>query len=144
MTESDPVVYLIFIFVFFPVLWLGVSFVIAQIGGWAVLAQVYHFTGEFRDERWSFQSAKMRWGASYNSVLTAGANPEGLYLVPLFLFRFGHPPLFIPWHDISVKQTGFIFRYTELGFHHVPSVSLKIGRRLTERLATAAGESWPG
>lgn len=144
MTESDPAVLLIFFLVFFPLLWLGVSFVIAQIGGWATLAQVYHFTGEFRGERWSLQSARMRWGTGYNSVLTVGANQEGLYLAPLILFRFGHPPLFIPWYDISVKQTGSIFRYTELSFRQVPSVSLKIGRRLAERLVSAAGEAWPG
>ena len=29
-----------------------------------------------------------------------GANREGLYLAPYFLFRLGSPPLFIPWHEV--------------------------------------------
>ena len=45
----------------------------------------------------------MRWGANYNNCLTIGVDTAGLYLSPLFFFRIGHPPLFIPWTEISLR-----------------------------------------
>ena len=129
-------------FVFFPLLWCGVIFLVAQIGGWAQLAQVYRFDRKFRGQSWSMQSAAMRWGCSYNSVLTFGANDEGLYIVPLIFFRFAHPPLFIPWYDLSVMRINGIFWYAQLRFQRTPSIPVKINRRLFERLAGCAGEAW--
>lgn len=135
-----PVV-LLFVFIF-PIFWIGVLFLLGYIGGWASLAQTYHFTGLFQDERWSFQSARIGL-VNYNRILTVGANQEGLYLKSLSLFQFGHPPLFIPWYDISVRQKSSLLSHTEFRFQRAPSVRLKLGRNLSERLAKAAGEAWP-
>jgi hypothetical protein len=85
------------------VCWVGISYVIAHIGGWFRLARFYRFSGAFLGERWRFQSAQMRWKVGYNNCLTVGASPEGLYLSVMFILRFGHPPLFVPWSDISVN-----------------------------------------
>ena len=53
------------------------------------------------------QSAAMRWLTHYNNVLTVGADSEGLFLVPFFLFRVGHPPLFVPWAEITAEGWQF-------------------------------------
>jgi hypothetical protein len=85
-------------------LWIGVGLLVAYLGGWATLAKVYRHSDEFRGERRRFQSARMRWGINYGSCLTVGATPRGLYLAALFIFRIGHPPLFMPWTDISIGE----------------------------------------
>jgi hypothetical protein len=45
----------------------------------------------------------MRWLANYNNVLTIGACQQGLYLASMFLFRFMHPPLLVPWSEIKCE-----------------------------------------
>lgn len=81
----------------FVTIWLGVSILISYISGWAALAENYRTTVPYRGDRWSWQSAEMRWMAGYNNCLTAGADRTGLYLsISLFLCRVAHPPLFVP------------------------------------------------
>ncbi len=140
--DSDNFLVIPLFFIAFPVIWCGILFLLAQLGGWTALAQVYQFTGSFQGERWSFQSGKVRW-VGYNNVLTVGANQQGLYLKPFFLFQFGHAPLLIPWYDVSVEQKGGLFSYMEYRFQRAPSVRLKLGLPLSERLAQAAGDAWP-
>jgi len=43
---------------------------------------------------------------SYNNCVTIGVTDAGLYLAPFLLFRFLHPPLLIPWRDITGCQEG--------------------------------------
>jgi hypothetical protein len=69
---------------------------IGRISGWGTLATFYRFSESFMGECWRFQSAEMRWKGGYNNCLTIGANESGLYLSVFFLFRLGHPQLFIP------------------------------------------------
>jgi hypothetical protein len=133
---------------FLPVIagiWIALSIALSRAGGWAALAAAYRASEAFEGERWRLQSAGMRWGTNYGSCLTVGADARGLYLAVLFLFRIGHPPLLIPWTDISVSVTKRLaFAYLEFGFLRAPGVPLRIGERLGRRLAAAAGRSWPG
>lgn len=129
---------------FFPLLWFVVLFLISSTGGWRALAEVYYFNGTFLGTKWYMQSARFRW-AGYNNILTIGANAEGLYFVPFFLFRFSHPPLFIPWYDISLRPKKTLFSsYIEFRFQRVPDVYLRLHPKLVSHLATTAGNAWPG
>ena len=57
----------------------------------------------------------MRWLAHYNNVLTLGASQRGLYLASMFLFRFMHPPLLVPWSEIKVRRSkGWVLRVRDL------------------------------
>ena len=132
--------------------WTGLMILIARVTGWALLAKAYPLPRPFRGDRWRFQSASMRYKTNYGLCLTVGANPEGFYLAILFPFRPGHPPLFIPWTDISAavkpsrmfpyRQIGL--RFVELRFQRVPEVPLRIMERLGRRLARSADPAWPG
>ena len=142
MENLSPIIPAVLFLVVFPLFWCGVVYLIAHVGGWVRLAQHYHYNGDFQGQQWSLQSARIGWG-NYNGVLTVGANWEGLYLNPMFLFRCGHPPLFIPWYDLSVKQTGALFTSVEFRFQRVPSVRVNLSQKLSQRLAEVAGDAWP-
>ena len=125
--------------------WVSISYGIAHIGGWFKLARFYRFSGTFLGDRWRFQSAQMRWKIGYNNCLTVGANPEGLYLSVMFILRFGHPPLFVPWGDISVSVIkGFFYPALEFRFQQVPVIPLRVSERLGQKIKESARTSWPG
>jgi hypothetical protein len=133
----------IFFLIVFPAMSLVVSSVLAQLSGWVELARVYRFEGEFQGKRWSLESAMLN-SVRYKSCLTVGATPEGMYLRPALIFRFGHQPLFIPWADISVEPANAaFFWHSNLHFAQARHTSLKIGKGLAERLAQAADDRWP-
>ena len=133
-------------FIGFVVLWIGILFVITRLGGWATLATFYRLSGSFNGECWRFQSGGLRWKMGYNNCLTVGVNPAGLYLSVFFLFRFGHPSLFIPWADVSVatSKRGFLSIYTEFKFRQAPMIPFRVNERLAQRIMESAGGSWPG
>lgn len=86
------------------VAWCGAAYLIALMSGWHKLARRFECEQGFEGERWRFQSAGMRWLTAYRGILTLGANQSGLYLAVLVFFRMGHPPLFVPWSEITVSE----------------------------------------
>jgi hypothetical protein len=120
--------------VFFIGLWAFVLFLVALLSGWSRLAQAYQAHTRFEGEIWRFRTGHFGW-ARYNGCLTVGANYEGLYLAVFPLFRIGHPPLFIPWYDITTaEKKGFLSSYLEFKFARAPSVTLHIHRSLGEAI----------
>ncbi len=87
----------------------------------------------------------MRWGANYNNCLTIGVDTAGLYLSPLFFFRIGHPPLFIPWTEISLRGRRKILfiEFVELKLGREERIPFLIRASLAEQIRSAAGFSWP-
>jgi hypothetical protein len=86
------------------------SFVASLLSGWFVLARRFRFGGTFDGPEWPFQSGSLNGlFGNYHNCLMIRANQEGLYLSVFPLFRFGHPPLFVPWHEITVTRTQFLF-----------------------------------
>ena len=140
MNPDNPAVILFF----FPLVWAGVSFVIAQVGGWAELSRYYRSTGPFQGEKWYMRSCRMRLTTRYDCCVTVGANPDALFLSTVFLFRLGHPPLQIPWRDISVTNGKTMFwSWTEFRFQHAPTVWVRFYGRLGGDIRDNAGASWP-
>ncbi len=126
-------------------LWIFVSYGISLIGGWHELCGVYPAEQPFQGESWSFQNVAVRFAVGYHNIVKIGANPEGLYLAVFPLFRAGHPPLFIPWRDISVRESKYLWvRVYKFGFRQVPSVPLRLRKELGEKIQMAAGSAWPG
>lgn len=85
-------------------MWGAVCYLASWMGGWHTLAQRFRCEQAFEGERWPFRSGSMRRGTHYNGVLTLGANREGLSLAVFVAFRAGHPPLFIPWSEITATE----------------------------------------
>src|SRR5690242_14334549 len=87
--------------VFFVVAFLVISVLMSWIGGWGALARKFRSSSEFRGEKQTGQTIRMRWRAGYNYCVTIGCDATGLYLEMNWLYRFQHPPLFIPWGEIT-------------------------------------------
>ena len=82
---------------------------------------------------------------SYRNVLTIGANSNGLYLAPtLPVFPLFHPPMFIPWSEISLtsKKT-FFFSGVRFGLGRETPTPFWIETYLAERIKSAAGKAYP-
>jgi hypothetical protein len=129
----------------FLFLWTLVPIVIGYVSGWASLAGQFRFRDNFSGSRWSWQSGQMRFMMNYNRCLTVGASEQGLYLAMNPPFALGHPPLLIPWSEVSVMPQRTLFfpgtRF-QLGREENP-VPLWVRQTLAERLKGAAGNAWP-
>ena len=129
---------------YFLLLWVLICAIVSIAGGWFSLAKGYRTEVPFNGPTWRMQSARMRNLMSYNNALTIGVSPEGLYLASMFLFRFLHPPLLIPWSEIKVQKTkGWTFEYVLFTLGHELAIPLKIRARLAAQLRESAGSYWP-
>jgi hypothetical protein len=119
--------------------WVGILFLISRLSGWSRLAERYAATGTVPSEVHRFRSAKVGW-AGYNNCLTVGGDMRGLYLAMFPLFRPGHTPLFVPWHDVeAVAGDMWVVSYVEFRFRQVPGVRVRFARSLGEAVVRSAG-----
>lgn|GEM_PF-582471 len=126
--------------VFFATMWCVICFMLSAMGGWRVLAGHYASTLPFSGTRFRFRSAQFGGLASYGSCLTLGAGPSGLYLAILLPFRPGHPPLLIPWADITAREArSWLSAVIEFEFAKAPGVSVRLSRHLAQNLIDASG-----
>jgi hypothetical protein len=79
--------------------WCGASVIVSRLSGWCRLAENYPLRGCPSGRRFFVQSCKIG-RVSYGSCLTIYSSPKGIFLLVMFPFRPGHPPLFIPWNEI--------------------------------------------
>jgi hypothetical protein len=132
---------------FLPFTWILVSLVISRVGGWSLLAKVYLAQADTLDgDSWKFQSIQMRWATNYGNCVTVRANPLGLGLSVLFLFRLGHPPLLIPWPDITmvtVKKIRFFPSWIEFRFRLEPSIPVRINNKLFSKILNSSDKYYP-
>lgn len=103
MGDSGSIYFLVLI----PVMWCFISWTLSRVSGWNRLAECYRETGqpvESDSSEIEVESAHMRsarMGAiHYHSMLSFRVSDSGLKISILFLFRLGHPPLFIPWDQM--------------------------------------------
>jgi hypothetical protein len=141
---STPSVFAVTFPICFLCLWLLVGATISVIGGWFSLAKVYCRRVRFNETKWRMQSGQLRSLANYNNVLTLGVSPQGLYLASMFLFRFMHPPLLVPWSEIKVRRSkGWVFEYVIFTMGHDLAIPLRIRAKLAAELRESAGNCWP-
>jgi hypothetical protein len=144
LIDQHPSLFVVIFPVYFITLWFLVGTIISFVGGWFSLSRLYRTRVPFHGAKWGAQSGQMRWLANYNRMLALGASQEGLYLACMFLFRFMHPPLLIPWSEIKVRRKkGWVFDYVICTLGHELAIPLRIRAKLAERLRNEAGKSWP-
>ncbi len=143
--DKIPVQYYPFLFAgIFVASWFVTARIVSAMG-WQKLAKVYGSEKECEGTRWSMQSAKVG-SASYNGCLTIGANYDGLYLSILFILRPWHPPIFIPWSDISAKEAKrsmLLGDLCVLTFSRAPGLEVVLRKKLAEKIKAQYRNYWP-
>jgi hypothetical protein len=110
------------------------SMLFSILSGWSRLARHYSTETEFVGKKWHHQSGRLG-SVGLRRVLMIGVNTAGLFIAVPFFLRVGNPPLFIPWHDISVTEhEGFRYYCVQFAFSKVPSVRLQTPRKLGDQL----------
>jgi hypothetical protein len=63
------------------------------------------------------------------------AASDALYLSVLFPFRIGHPPLRIPWDEIRMRRTKFLWRrLVLLTLGNQEQIPMRISERMARNL----------
>jgi hypothetical protein len=133
-----------FLEIFF-LLWCMVGYITSSLGGWFWLARRFRYRGKFSGPTWRWQTGRLLGVGHYNRCLIVGANEVGMYLAVTLPFRAGHPPLFIPWDQISfVDRTRMMFlRAIRFELGKDEPIPLTIYESLAKKLKAAAGNRWP-
>ena len=142
--NQHPLQFVGIILLLFAIFWTLLINVIALASGWKLLAKRFRAQQPFSGPVWKWQYAVFRRFCGYNGCLIAGADPMGLFLNVMLSFRPGHPPLFIPWTEITLPHrpwrpdewVDFILGSNE-------RIPFKIRGKLASRLQANAGTSWP-
>jgi hypothetical protein len=123
-----------------PAFFAIILFTLSQVGGWSSLASRYRMDHPFQGTLWRFQYGALGV-TQYKSALTVGSGTEGLYLAVFFFFRPFHPPLLIPWSEVSLgrrKKTLFM-ELVEFRLGPEPLASLWLPDALAQQVASAPG-----
>ncbi len=123
----------------FVIVWVGIAVAVSHFGGWKSLANRYEAHQPFYGTCWNWQTIVLGEHSQYGNCMKVGADQDGLYLVPNFLFRFAHPPLFIPWSDIKAQwreksMLGIPLRYVEIHLTPEPNLKIALEQRLAEKI----------
>ena len=113
---------------------------IGQIGGWAALGREYRLAGRFDGPRWWFQDLALRRWCNYSGCVSIGANADGIYLNTVFWLC--HPPLFIPWSELSATRRDVSFFGIRIGLvdfvtQRVPQVPITLRESVIKKIALA-------
>jgi hypothetical protein len=124
--------------------WCLMPYGLALVGGWRRLARRFRAQTPFLGRKWARQTGSLGVFGVYTNTLTIGADSNGLFMVPWLLYSLWHPPLFIPWSEISFERKRFLFmNYLELRLGRSEQVTLTVRAQLGARIEAAAGPGWP-
>lgn len=120
--------------VYFVILWLGVTALLAYVSGWVELAKQFPDKDVHDGEIFHFASGAMGeskyFPVNYRNALMIAVSTEGLRISLFFLFRFWSPPIFIPWTAIDriEEERLWLMKYSVIHLHQNPVRILLRGR----------------
>ncbi|MEL7445840.1 MAG: hypothetical protein AAGK02_08510 [Pseudomonadota bacterium] len=144
MSEGATIAFVILTFaVVFPVFWIVVTTMIAELGGWNALQR------RFTDQPDAQSIARFRWrtgqlghplfGVSYSGVLTFEVCEPGVRIRVMKLFGLFSRPIFLPWDSFRTEPyQWFIWSACKIVWGPDKRDALIIYRRLAEDLAVAS------
>lgn len=111
---------------FFVAFIIAIIYIISKLG-WARLARHYAYKVPFEGTRVGIIAPSIN-GVQYRNSVVLKYNAEGFFLHPVFVFKLFHPPLFIPWKEITEIQDQktffFAFKKLYIGNPIVATISL--------------------
>ncbi|HEV3051132.1 MAG TPA: hypothetical protein VGX50_12535 [Longimicrobium sp.] len=130
----------------FPLFWLGITGLLSTVGGWRELARSYArdpaaFRGVRRLNATGSMGRFLLMRVNYSHTLRVHVWRDGFGLSTMPLFRFMHPPLFIPWTAVRTceERTLLFWPYVQIELHG-SSINIMIGGRA----GRAIREGWIG
>jgi hypothetical protein len=110
--------------------WCAVLALSSWASGWRRLAKAFGCQSLVAGAPAQFLSARIGL-AEYSGILNARAGDLGLALVPMWMFRPFHPPLFIPWTEMEPEPPAdALSRGVRLTFPSVRGARLYISGRM--------------
>lgn len=108
------------------------------LAGWYALSRHFRALSEPYGQTKSagpfFYGVKMRW-TNYANVVRIVAAEDAIYISMMFLLRLGHPPLRIPWKEIKIGRTKFLWRrYVVLTLGDREHIPMRISERMARNL----------
>ena len=140
--NQHPALFVAAVFLSLPLFWIFIVNIIATASGWKLLARRFRAQQPFTGPMWKYQRGAMR-GAGYNGCLIVGADPMGMFLNIMRIFRPGHPPLFIPWSETTLRHQPWLPKEpVEIRLGSGEQIKFRISGALASQLQQAAGASW--
>lgn len=102
--------------IFFIALWSGIVFLMSLLGGWRGLARHYRATEKPSGGKTFSYVTGMVGISRYKKVLGVTTNERGMFIDIRWIFRIGHPTLFIPWSDILNARKATLFYWDYIAF----------------------------
>ena len=129
---------------FFVAVWTLACFLISIVSGWFSLSQRFTMqaepVGDTKSAGPFFYSVYMRFLCNYSSVIRVTVAADALYLSVLFPFRIGHPPLRIPWEEIEMERSTFLWmKYIVLTLGREERIRLSIPAQMASHLGILGG-----
>jgi hypothetical protein len=94
---------------FAVLLWCGVCILMSAVGGWLSLVRRFRKMSKPFEPAMTagpfFYAVFTRMWCLYCCVIRITAAGDGIYLSVLFPFRFGHPPLRVPWSEVRLERS---------------------------------------
>jgi len=112
--------------------------------GWRRLSRRFRAESEFlaetkRGGRYPFELCFRNW-LDYTNIVWVAPEEEALYLSVVFPFRIGHPPLRIPWTEISMGKTKLLWRnYLILSLGNQERIPMRVSERMARKLGILKG-----
>lgn len=134
----------IFFPLYFAVLWLAVTTVLAFVSGWFRLMEQFPDQADEPILRLRGQSGAMGPGVGMSRILTLSVCRTGLRVGMMRLFGLFCRDFLVPWESIAiVRKRGLFGRVVKLQFGNPVIGRLSIPAHVADRLARAAAERWP-
>ncbi len=127
------------IVIFVIALWCATLYLISFLTGWNALARRFRAQSEpYADARTVgpfFYTIYLRYWTHYSCVIRLTAAADALYASVLFPFRIGHPPLRIPWSEISFgRAQRFMSNFVVLTLGREEQIPMRIPLRMARNL----------
>lgn len=140
---TEPLAVVFAVLIAFPLFWVGLIWLIGAFG-WRAVAEHYPDKPSMSGQLWRWRSLQIERGAAYNNGVTIAADSSGIRFSVPIVFRPGHPPMFIPWSDLTItRDRRWYGAVVRLEARKAPR-AIVLPQRLADRIAESVGAAWPG
>ena len=108
--------------VVFPLFWMGIVWLIGKIGGWSTLFAQFPATEAPKGKAFGWRSVRLDFFGSYSHSMNVTVSGDGIHMEPVAFFRFGHPPVFIPWEAVARMHINIFGLFSSADLRLTPRV----------------------